>query len=78
MHREATGLGTVEMPTNVAFARPAKCRRQKSRAELLFEIVKSHDFQSVMMFCLIGLLMVFALIHYFPDLGVIIAESNQF
>lgn len=66
------------MPTLIRFARPAKCRRQKSQTERLFEIIKCNDLRLVMMFCLFGLLMVFSLIHYFPDLGLIIAESNQF
>jgi hypothetical protein len=70
--------GAVEMPTSVRFVRPAKCLRQKSRAERFFEIVENRDLQFVMIFCLIGLLTVFALIHYFPDLGLIIAENNQF
>jgi hypothetical protein len=66
------------MPMHIKFARPAKCQRQKSKTERLFEIIKSNDLHLVMVFCLIGLLMVFTLIHYFPDLGIMIAESNQF
>lgn len=53
-------------------------RRQATAWDWLVERLDNPDLQATAAFCLIGLLVTLNLMLFFPDLGVLVAQYNQF
>jgi hypothetical protein len=53
-------------------------RAKKSAASSWLSAAKDSDLAAVVIFCAIGLLVMFNVMLRFPDLGAIIAQYNQF
>jgi hypothetical protein len=56
----------------------SELRAKKSAASSWFSAAKDSDLAAVVIFCAIGLLVMFNVMLRFPDLGAIIAQYNQF
>ena len=52
--------------------------RKASQSSQLGEVIIAPNLTAVVLFCAIGMLTTFNLILRFPDLGMIIAQFNQF
>jgi hypothetical protein len=64
--------GDLQMPTELR-ARSAARQRSRRVAALI-----DADLIAIVQFCLIGLLVTLVVMFWFPDLGALIAQYNQF
>jgi hypothetical protein len=73
-------FGSADVPTHVRLDRQAEFAKRGyiGTWKILRGLIENRDLQLVVLFCLLGLVGFFTVRIYFPNVGALITEYNQF